>query len=149
MKVLGIIPARNASTRVPSKPLTQIAGQSLIQRVVEQCRKVKSSSEVIVATDDTRIRAAVQDFCRVEMTCADHPSGSGRIAEISPGRSECDAVVNIQGDEPPIDPLVVDAVAMALSENEMSTTATSIRGVSVNDNANIVKVVVNAAGCAL
>src|SRR5258705_11447392 len=103
MTILGIIPARYASTRFPGKPLALIAGKPLIQRVVEQCRKAKSLSEVIVATDDARIADAAKKFCRVEMTRTDHPSGSDRIAEVA-GRCECDAVVNIQGDEPLIDP---------------------------------------------
>ena len=148
MKILGIIPARYASTRFPGKPLALIAGKPLIQHVVEQCQLAKSLSEVIVATDDTRIWEVAQNFCRAEMTLPDHPSGSDRIAEIA-GRCECDAVVNIQGDEPLIDPAVIDAVAGALSQNEMSTAATRIKALEELDNANVVKVVVNAAGRAL
>jgi len=148
MKILGIIPARYASTRFPGKPLHPIAGKSLIQRVVEQCQKAKSLSEVIVATDDVRIAEAAKQFCRVEMTRADHPSGSDRIAEVA-ARCACDAVVNIQGDEPLIDPAVVDAVAQALSDCEMSTAATLIKNEAEYDNANVVKVVVNATGRAL
>ena len=148
MKILGIIPARCASTRFPGKPLALIAGKPLIQCVVEQCQQAKSLSEVIVATDDTRIWEAAQNFCRVEMTLPDHPSGSDRIAEIA-GRCKCDAVVHIQGDEPLIDPAVIDAVAGALEQNEMSTAATRIKALEELDNANVVKVVVNAAGRAL
>src|SRR5688572_26607246 len=96
LRIIGIIPARYASTRFPGKPLHQIAGQPLIQRVVEQCRKAKSLSEVIVATDDARIAEVARKFCRVEMTSEDHPSGSDRIAEVA-SRLDCDAVVNIQG----------------------------------------------------
>src|SRR5258706_10216165 len=145
MTILGIIPARYASTRFPGKPLALIAGKSLIQRVVEQCRKAKSLSEVIVATDDVCIADATKMFCRVEMTHADHPSGSDRIAEVA-ARCECDAVINIQGDEPLIDPTVIDAVAGALAANEMSTAATQISKPEEYDNPNVVKVVVNAAG---
>ncbi len=148
VKVLGIIPARYASTRFPGKPLAPIAGKPLIQHVVEQCRKAKSLAEVIVATDDSRIADAVKKFCRVEMTRADHPSGSDRIAEVA-ARCACDAVVNIQGDEPLIDPKVIDAVAGALAQNEMSTAATRIRQPAELDNPNVVKVVVSAAGRAL
>ena len=148
MKIVGIIPARFASTRFPGKPLVLIAGKPLIQRVVEQCQKAKSLSEIIVATDDTRIFEAAQNFCRVEMTLPDHPSGSDRIAEIAE-RISCDAVVNIQGDEPLIDPTVIDAVAGAMANSEMSTAATLIKNVSEYDNPNVVKVVVNAAGRAL
>src|SRR5678815_2462980 len=107
MKILGIIPARYASTRFPGKPLHPIAGKSLVQRVVERCQLAKSLSEVIVATDDDRIASVARKFCRVEMTRADHPSGTDRIAEVGV-RIECDAVVNIQGDEPMIDPAVID-----------------------------------------
>jgi 3-deoxy-manno-octulosonate cytidylyltransferase (CMP-KDO synthetase) len=82
------------------------------------------------------------------MTRADHPSGSDRIAEVA-GRIACDAVVNIQGDEPLIDPAVIDAVAGALAHNEMSTAATPIQQPAEYDNPNVVKVVINAAGHAL
>ena len=148
MKIIGIIPARFASTRFPGKPLALIAGRPLIQHVVEQCQKAKSLTEVIVATDDPRIGEAAQNFCRVELTRPDHPSGSDRIAEVA-ARCACDAVVNIQGDEPLIDPAVIDAVANALAQNEMSTAATPIKNLSELDNPNVVKVVVNAAGRAL
>lgn len=148
MKLIGILPARYASTRFPGKPLKLIAGKPLIQHVIERCKLAKSLHEVIVATDDARIRDVAQRFCRVEMTREDHPSGSDRIAEVA-ARCECDAVVNIQGDEPLIDPAVVDAVAAALTTSEMSTAATPIKSPADYDNPNVVKVVVNAAGCAL
>jgi len=148
MKIIGIVPARYASTRFPGKPLAIVAGKPLIQRVVEQCRKAASLSEVIVATDDPRIANVAEKFCRVEMTRADHPSGSDRIAEVA-ARFDCDAVVNIQGDEPLIDPAVIDAVAGGLKDNEMSTAATPIKNSEEYDNPNVVKVVVNAAGRAL
>jgi 3-deoxy-manno-octulosonate cytidylyltransferase (CMP-KDO synthetase) len=177
VKIIGIIPARFASTRFPGKPLALIAGKPLIQHVVEQCEKSKSLSEIIVATDDTRIWEVAQNFCRVEMTRPEHPSGSDRIAEVCE-RCDCDAIVNIQGDEPLIDPNVIDAVANALGQsaadlqsaekhrwpadafsadkmsaalwqNEMSTAATPIKNLSELDNPNVVKVVVNVAGRAL
>ncbi len=148
MKIVGIIPARYASTRFPGKPLALVAGKPLIQHVIVQCRKAKSLAEVIVATDDARIRELAQKFCRVEMTRPEHPSGSDRIAEVA-ARCDCDAVVNIQGDEPLIEPSVIDAVAGALAQNEMSTAATRIKNPAELDNPNVVKVVVNAAGRAL
>ena len=148
MRILGIIPARYASTRFPGKPLALIAGKPLVQHVVEHCKRAGSLSEVIVATDDARIAEKARSFCRVEMTRADHPSGSDRIAEVA-ARCECDAVVNIQGDEPMIDPAVIDMVAGALAGAEMSTAATAIRNVDEYDNPNVVKVVVNSAGRAL
>ena len=148
MKIIGIVPARYASTRFPGKLLAPIAGKPLIQHVVERCKKAKSLNEVIVATDDARIAGVAKKFCRVEMTRADHPSGTDRIAEVA-ARCPCDAVVNIQGDEPMIDPAVIDAVAGALAQNEMSTAATRIKNPADYDNPNVNKVVVNAAGRAL
>jgi len=146
--VVGVIPARFASTRFPGKPLALIAGKPLIQRVVEQCQQARSLREIVVATDDERIFNTAKHFCRVELTRADHPSGSDRIAEVAE-RIVCDAVVNIQGDEPLIDPAVIDAVAGALAGNEMSTAATRIQEPAEYDNPNVVKVVVNTAGRAL
>lgn len=148
MNILGIIPARYASTRFPGKPLHPIAGQSLIQRVIARCQLAKSLREVVVATDDERIAAEARKFCRVEMTRADHPSGSDRIAEVA-ARCACDAVVNIQGDEPLIDPAVIDMVADALAGAEMSTAATAIKNVEEYDNPNVVKVVTGSTGRAL
>ena len=148
MNIVGIVPARYASTRFPGKSLAPIAGKPLIQHVVERCQKANALSEVIVATDDSRIADVAKKFCRVEMTRPDHPSGTDRIAEVA-ARCKCNAVVNIQGDEPLIDPAVIDAVAGALAQNEMSTAATPIKNPVEYDNPNVVKVVVNAAGCAL
>src|SRR5205809_2410741 len=126
MNIVGIIPARYASTRFPGKPLAIIAGKTLIQHVVERCQQAKTLSEVIVATDDTRIWEVAQNFCRVEMTASHHASGSDRIAEVA-ARCDCDAVVNIQGDEPLIEPSAIDAVARALAHEELSTAATAIQ----------------------
>jgi len=148
VKIVGIVPARYASTRFPGKSLALIAGKPLIQHVVERCQKAKSLSEVIVATDDSRIANVARKFCRVEMTRANHPSGTDRIAEVA-GKISCDAVVNIQGDEPMIEPSVIDAVAGALAQNEMSTAATRIKNPADYNNPNVNKVVVNVAGEAL
>jgi 3-deoxy-manno-octulosonate cytidylyltransferase (CMP-KDO synthetase) len=148
MKILGIIPARYGSTRFPGKPLALIAGKPLIQHVVERCQQAKSLTEVVVATDDTRIWEVAQNFCRAEMTAAEHPSGSDRIAEVA-ARCACDAVINIQGDEPLMDSKVVDAVASALAHTEMSTAACRLTDPEEYQNPNVVKVVVNAAGRAL
>lgn len=148
MKTIGIIPARYGSTRFPGKPLHPIAGKPLLQHVVERCQLARSLSEVIVATDDERIAAVARRFGRVEMTRADHPSGTDRIAEVV-ARLDCDAAVNIQGDEPLMDPAVIDAVAARLADSEMSTAATPLRDVSEYDNPNVVKVVVSSAGRAL
>src|SRR5437867_9480930 len=148
MNTIGVIPARYASTRFPGKPLALIAGKPLIQHVVERCQKAATLRDIIVATDDTRIWEVVQDFCRVEMTSPDHPSGTDRIAEVV-ARTACDAAINIQGDEPLIDPQVIDAVAGALADAPMSTAATRLRAAAEFDNPNVVKVVVNPAGRAL
>jgi 3-deoxy-manno-octulosonate cytidylyltransferase (CMP-KDO synthetase) len=148
MRTIAIIPARFASTRFPGKPLALIAGKPLIQRVVEQCKKAGYLAEIIVATDDSRIATVAKQFCRVEMTRPDHPSGSDRIAEVA-SRLQCDAIVNIQGDEPLIEPSVIDAVAGALGREALSTAATPIKNPAEYDNPNVVKVVVNAAGRAL
>jgi 3-deoxy-manno-octulosonate cytidylyltransferase (CMP-KDO synthetase) len=148
MNVIGVIPARFASSRFPGKPLALIAGKPLIQHVVEQCQKAKSLAKVIVATDDTQIWEVAQQFCEVEMTRPDHPSGTDRIAEVAE-RHACDALVNVQGDEPLIDPSVIDIVAKALEKAEMSTAATPIRDAEEYASPNVVKVVVNRAGQAL
>lgn len=148
MKIIGIIPARYASTRFPGKPLARIAGKTLIQHVVERCLRAKSLAEVIVATDDTRIWEVARNFCRAEMTAPEHPSGTDRIAEVARNHP-CDAVINIQGDEPLIDPRVIDAVAAALGREEMSTAAAPLESPAEWESPNVAKVVVNAAGRAL
>ena len=148
MKTIGIIPARFASSRFPGKPLHLIAGKPLLQWVIERCQLAKSLSEIIVATDDDRIFALASKFCRAEMTRVDHPSGSDRIAEVA-ARCECDAVVNIQGDEPLMDPAVIDQVAGALVQSEMSTAAAPIRSAEEWASPNVVKVVTDLSGRAL
>ena len=148
MKTIGIIPARYASTRFPGKPLHPIVGKPLIQHVVEHCREATSLADVIVATDDERIAKVAAEFCTVEMTHADHPSGTDRIAEVA-ARLDCDAVVNVQGDEPLIAPAVIDAVASALMDAEMTTAATAVNNISELEDPNAVKVVVSATGRAL
>ena len=145
MKIVGIVPARYASTRFPGKPLALIAGKPLIQHVVERCQQAKSLDEVIVATDDSRIAGVGPEFLP---RGNDAPGSSQRHGPHRGGGGAlpCDAVVNIQGDEPLIDPAVIDAVAGALAQNEMSTAATPIKNPAEYDNPNVVKVVVNAAG---
>jgi len=148
MNIIGVIPARFASTRFPGKPLAQIGGKPLIQHVVEQCQKAKLLKKVIVATDDTRIWELAQQFCEVEMTRPEHPSGTDRIAEVAE-RLPCDAVVNVQGDEPLINPWVIDMVAKTLEKADMSTAVTPILDSEEYESSNVVKVVVNRAGQAL
>ena len=148
MRIVGIIPARFASTRFPGKPLHLIAGKPLVQHVVERCRLSRALAEVVVATDDPRIADAVRPFARVEMTRPEHPSGTDRIAEAA-GRIGADACVNIQGDEPLMDPAVIDAVAALLQTADMSTAATPLKDPRDLDNPNVVKVVVGMDGHAL
>ena len=148
MKTIGIIPVRYTSTRFPGKPLHPIAGKPLVQHVVERCREAQSLADVIVATDDERIAVVAREFCTVEMTRADHPSGTDRIAEVV-ARLDCDAVVNVQGDEPLIPAAVIDAVAGALTDAEMTTAATPVSNISEYSDPNGVKVVVSIEGRAL
>src|ERR1700712_4036526 len=112
MKVLGIIPARYASTRFPGKPLVDINGKSMIQRVYEQAKKCSTLTEVIVATDDERIFNHVQQFGGVAVMTADnHQSGTDRCAEVARQHTGYNVIINIQGDEPFIDPEQIDKVA--------------------------------------
>lgn len=148
MRIIGVIPARFGSSRFPGKPLHPIAGKPLIQHVVEQCRKADTITEVIVATDDLRIAAAAEGFARVVMTREDHPSGTDRIAEVA-SLCPADAYVNIQGDEPLIEPSVIDAVAELLAKAEMTTAVTPISNADDYENPNVVKAVVAQDGYAL
>ena len=148
MTITGIIPARYASSRFPGKLLEPLDGRPILQHVVEKCRLAKRLADVIVATDDQRIVDALADICRVEMTREDHPSGTDRVAEVVQ-RCELGAVLNVQGDEPMIDPGVIDAVAARLDDSEMSTAAVPIRQPEEWGDPNAVKVVVNASGQAL
>jgi len=148
MRILGVIPARYASSRFPGKPLHPIAGRPLIRHVIERCQKAESLSEVVVATDDARIYEAVREWCRVEMTSPDHPSGTDRIAEVV-RKIPCEGAVNIQGDEPLIDPAVIDQVARALESVEMSTAAAPLTSPADYESPHCVKVVVSLAGRAL
>jgi len=148
MNIIGVIPARYASTRFPGKPLAAIAGKPLVQHVVERCRAAKFINDVIVATDDARIATVAERFARVVMTSSSHPSGTDRVAEVVK-QVPCDAAINVQGDEPLIDPAVIDAVAKALSNAAISTAAAPLKDASEYDNPNVVKVVVNLVDRAL
>lgn len=113
--VLAIIPARYASTRFPGKPLVEIKGKSMIQRVYEQTMKAKRIQEVIIATDDERIAAHAKGFgAKVVITRADHPSGTDRCFEAYEGFGKIfDYIINVQGDEPFLDPEQIDSLAAA------------------------------------
>lgn len=150
MKIIGVIPSRYGSTRFPGKPLADIAGKPLIQWVVERCRKVPCLSEIIVATDDERIRTVASKFCAVEMTSPHHFCGTERVEEVLK-RSDADAVINIQGDEPLLDPNVIESVAALLQQEKtlMATAATPIREENDYCNPNVVKVICSVFGNAL
>jgi 3-deoxy-manno-octulosonate cytidylyltransferase (CMP-KDO synthetase) len=148
VKTVGIIPARYGSTRFPGKPLVPIAGKPLLLWVVERVQQAGRLSDVVVATDDDRIARVVSPFCRVEMTSGEHPSGTDRVAEVA-RRLDCDGVVNVQGDEPLVDPGLIDRLAEGLAGAEMVTAATPLAGADELDDPNVVKVVVSASGRAL
>ena len=117
MRILGIIPARYASTRLPGKPLADIGGRSMVQRVVEQASKAPSLSAVVVATDDARVAAHVRSFGgAVVMTGPQHPSGTDRCKEAMDLVGDADAVVNIQGDEPFIEPEQIEELCAVLRQ---------------------------------
>jgi len=149
MHIVGVIPARYQSSRFPGKPLVDIGGKSLIQRVVEQCRRAESLSDVIVATDDDRIAQHASAFCRVEMTDPNHPCGTDRVAEVVERLEDCEGAVNIQGDEPMMDPSVINEVAKALELAPMTTAATPIRQVEDYENTNVNKVILNQRSYAI
>jgi 3-deoxy-manno-octulosonate cytidylyltransferase (CMP-KDO synthetase) len=153
MKVVGVIPARWASTRLPGKPLRPILGRPLIHWVIERARLARNLADVIVACDDQRIAAAAAEIgCAAVMTSAEHPSGTDRVAE-AVRTLDAEVVVNIQGDEPMVDPTLVDALAAALRDDaggwDMVTAAAPIAAREDLINPNIVKVVCAADGAAL
>ncbi|MEO0415753.1 MAG: 3-deoxy-manno-octulosonate cytidylyltransferase, partial [Verrucomicrobiota bacterium] len=143
--ILGVLPARWGSTRFPGKPLHNIAGKSLIQRVWEQCSRCEKLDQVVVATDDQRIMDAVSDFGGTAvMTRDDHPSGTDRIAEVAEQFPAATHYINIQGDEPQIDPDLVDQLATELVNDPDLPMITAANPLAANDNAvsdpNVVKV---------
>jgi len=153
-RIAGIIPARWGSTRFPGKPLHRIAGKPLIQHVWERCRNCRNLGAVIVATDDERIANAVRKFRgNVAMTDPVHPSGTDRIAEVAVDLADATHVINIQGDEPLIDPGLVDHLAAQMAsepEIEMITAANPLSPESPEiDDPNVVKVVIGLDGRAL
>jgi len=146
MKILGIIPARYASTRFPGKPLVDITGKVMIQRVYEQCVKCPSLDEVIVATDDERILNHIHDFGgKAVMTSPHHQSGTDRCAEVAANYPDYEVVINIQGDEPYIDPVQISKVAACFNSADAQI-ATLIKKITVAadlHNINSPKVIIN------
>jgi 3-deoxy-manno-octulosonate cytidylyltransferase (CMP-KDO synthetase) len=152
VKTVIIIPARYASSRLPGKPLLRQTGKYLVEHVYERACQAGRASAVIVATDDTRIAAAVRSFGgRVAMTRHDHPSGTDRVAEVA-RTLDADVVINLQGDEPLIDPDSLDLLADLLARDpgaDMATLAVPLPSLEAYHNPNCVKVVADANGRAL
>jgi 3-deoxy-manno-octulosonate cytidylyltransferase (CMP-KDO synthetase) len=147
MKIIGIIPSRYGSTRFPGKPLVEINGRSMIQRVYNQAKKAQSLEEVIVATDDDRIFNHVKSFGgKVIMTSSSHKSGTDRCAEVVDKIDDSfDVVINIQGDEPYIDPEQINQLCGCFADNVIGI-ATLIKKIDTQDelfNPNRPKVVVD------
>lgn len=149
-----VIPARYASTRLPGKPLLDIAGKPMLQHVYERAREAEMG-EVIIATDDERIRAAAEGFgARVVMTSAEHRSGTDRLAEVVAlcGFGHDDIVINVQGDEPLIPPAVIRQVGENLKNTVIASVATLSTAIADEEtlfDPNVVKVVANRCGYAL
>lgn len=144
-RVLGVIPARLNSTRLPGKVLLPIHGKPLIQWVVERALQARRLTEVLVAADDAQVQQALADVdVEVVMTRSDHPSGTDRIAEAIEGR-DCDAVINVQGDEPMISPGLIDKLADTILtvDSEMATAVTPIQSEADRLDPSVVKVVLN------
>jgi len=147
-----IIPARFGSTRFPAKIVASDTGKPLVQHVVDQAKKCSRIERVIVATDDPRIAEALRPFeTQVVMTSPLHQSGTDRIAEVARGLS-CDIVVNVQGDEPEIEPETIDALVKRLDEfptDDMATACTRFAAVADARDPNLVKVVMDQHGRAI
>ena len=153
MKIIGIIPSRFGSSRFPGKPLADILGKSMIQRVYEQCKKASSLSKVVVATDDEKIFNHVIDFGgQVMMTSESHISGTDRCNEVIQSLDEkYDIAINIQGDEPYVNPEQINQVASLFSSKEISiaTLAKKIVDKNIITDINSPKAIFNSNGIAL
>ncbi len=151
--VVAILPARWGSTRFPGKPLHRIAGKPLIQHVWERTRRAKMIAQVIVATDDERIAAAARGFgADVAMTSDQHQSGTDRIAEAAKTLSGVSHVINVQGDEPLVDPALINRLAIALLADKSLGMITAANAFAPGEdlcNPNAVKTVLDRAGNAL
>jgi 3-deoxy-manno-octulosonate cytidylyltransferase (CMP-KDO synthetase) len=151
-RILGIIPARFASSRFPGKALATLAGKPMVQHVYERATYSRYIRRVLVATDDHRIASAVRSFGgEVRMTGSEHPSGTDRLAEVA-SAEQAELYVNIQGDEPLIDPEAIDAAILAVYGDEsvaMGTLMKRIADPADVTNPNVVKVVTALTGDAL
>jgi 3-deoxy-manno-octulosonate cytidylyltransferase (CMP-KDO synthetase) len=143
MNILGVIPARYKSTRLEGKPLADILGKPMIQYVYEAASKAHALGAVVVATDDQRIERAVRNFGgKVVMTRPDHQSGTDRVAEVAAGR-DVEIVVNIQGDEPLMDPRMIDECVQALRSSDGASLSTLMKRIDEKafEDPGVVKVV--------
>ena len=152
VKVVVIIPARYTSTRLPGKPLVSLAGKPMIQRVYERAKLATRADRVLVATDDQRIVKAVEGFGgEARMTRSDHRTGTERVAEVA-AHEEGDVFVNVQGDEPLLDPVALDTAVASLLEEPaaaIATVATPIKTPADIMDPNVVKTVLDFDGNAL
>jgi 3-deoxy-manno-octulosonate cytidylyltransferase (CMP-KDO synthetase) len=152
-KAVGIIPARWGSTRFPGKPLHLIAGKPLLRHVWERCRRARQLDSVIIATDDMRIAEAAFDWrAEVALTSARHQSGTDRVAEVAQKAKEFTYIINIQGDEPLIDPSLIDKLVQKLQTDEETEIVTAAHPFQNGEDASSphqVKVVVDLKGRAL
>ncbi len=148
-----MIPARWASTRFPGKPLHLIAGKPLLQHVWERCKNCSKLDSIIVATDDERIATVAREFgAEVVMTSTEHTTGTDRLAEALAKHPEGSHIINIQGDEPMIEPSLIDELAQSLIDNpslSMATAANEISNDKLMNDPNVVKVVLKKNGEAL
>lgn len=152
MNIICVIPARYSSTRLPGKPLADIAGKPMIQHVYERSALAKRPGQVIVATDHQLVYEAVKSFNgQVIMTSADHLTGTDRLAEVADRFADADLIINVQGDEPLIPPAIIDELAAAFDGNpelQMATLMTEMEESEYN-SPNAVKVVTDLKGYAL
>ena len=141
MKIICVIPARFASTRLPGKPLADIAGKPMIVRVYERVLQATKPSEVIVAVDDERVyNAVLNGGGKAVMTAKNHPTGTDRLAEVALKCKDADVIINVQGDEPLIDPQVIDNLAEAFIADEnlqMATVKTPMQEDEKNEPGNV------------
>src|SRR5580658_2843681 len=151
-KILGVIPARYTSSRFPGKPLARIGSKSMLEHVFERTSQARYLTTVTIATDDERIAAAARSFgAPVRMTRADHLSGTDRVAEVA-SADTAELIVNIQGDEPLIDPAAIDAAILPLLHDDdiqMGTLKKRIEDPREIGDPNVVKVVTDRAGDAI
>jgi 3-deoxy-manno-octulosonate cytidylyltransferase (CMP-KDO synthetase) len=151
MKVLGVIPARYASTRFPGKALADLLGKPMIQYVYEQAKMAKTLSSLVVATDDQRIFDAVKIFGGEVAMTEQHPTGTDRIAEIA-RRFNAEILVNVQGDEPLIEPAMIDEAVQPLLDDSHIDLSTLVHRISSEEeyfNPNVVKVVLDKKSFAM